>query len=145
MSDYQFRREDTGEVVSVSFERMMEASDGFLEIEPGVFAKRINRPSSRATAGERGRTEIISDALGFPQQQLESMEEHRQLHNHTDVEFVRDPDVPEFIRVKCGSEKAKRRYMESRGFTDRNSRNGSGQVLSAKMLEDAKEIVTRER
>ncbi|MEO1615054.1 MAG: hypothetical protein AAFV88_04340 [Planctomycetota bacterium] len=145
MTQYQFRREDTGEVIDVDFATMMEAKDGFLEIEPGVFAKRINRHSVKRSVGERGRTEIVSDALGFPRQQMAEMEDHRQLHNHTDIEFVPDPEVPEFIQVKCGSEKAKHRYMESRGFTDQNSRNGSGQVLSPNMLEHAREIVNRER
>lgn len=140
---YEFRREDNGEVVSVDFMTMMEASNGMLEVEPGIFAKRINRPSSRKTAGERGRTEIVSDALGFTEKQFDEMEAHRQRHGFTDIEFRRDPDVPQFFQVCCGSEKAKRRYMKSREFSDRNSRNGGGQPLSPKDLEDAKQLVSR--
>lgn len=140
---YEFRREDTGDLVSVDFETMMSAQDGLIEIEPGVWAKRINRPSSRMTAGEQCQTRIVSDAMGFTCHQLQEMEADRKANGFKDIEFVASPETPEFFQVHCGSEQAKRRYMQHRGFTDRNSRNGAGNVLDARMLEQAKELVSR--
>jgi hypothetical protein len=141
---YCFQREDTGEVIEVDFVTMMESKDGFLEVEPGVFAKRIGRESKRTrTKAVAGRTTIVSDALGFGQHQLSEMESDRQLHGFSDIEFKPDPHTPQFFQVHCGSEAAKKRYMRHRGFTDRNSRNGGGQVLSPDMIEQAKAIVDR--
>jgi len=142
---YKFRREDTGEVMSVSFETMMEAKDGMIEVEPGIFAKRIDRPTMKASVGEPGEAVIISDALGFGQQQLAEMRDHNERHNIQGVDFVRDPQTPEFIQVHCSSEKAKQNYMKSRGFTDRNSRNGGGFVLTDKDFDDAIELLSRDQ
>lgn len=141
---YSFRREDNGEIVEVDFLAMMEAKDGFLEVEPGVMARRVGRPTERrVTAQVAERKKIVSDAMGFGQHQLAEMEADRAKNGFTDVEFVPDPEIPQFFQVHCGSEKAKRRYMEHRQFTDRNSRNGGGQPLSQKDLEDAKELLLR--
>ena len=142
---YEFRRDDTGDIVSVDFETMMNAENGMLEIEPGVWAKRVNRPSSRMSAGERERTRIVSDAMGFTCHQFQEMEADRTANGFTDIEFIPSPETPEFYQVHCGSEQAKRRYMEHRGFTDRNSRNGAGNILDARMIDQAKELVSRNR
>ena len=143
MTKYEFRREDTDEIVEVDFADMMSATDGFLEIEPGVWAKRINRPTVKKLEQREQRTAIVSDALGFGVGQLEEMEADRKAHGHHGIEFRPDPDVPEFIQVHCGSERAKSRYMEHRKFTDQNSRNGSGNILSERLIEDAIELVMR--
>ena len=142
---YPFRRDDTGEVVEVDFLMMMEAKDGLLEIEPGVWARRINRPTMKASVGEKGQAVIISDALGFGQQQFDEMEAHRKREGHVGVEFVRDPETPQFFQVHCSSEKAKQEYMKSRNFHDRNSRNGGGFILSEKDFADAKDLLTRDQ
>lgn len=77
---------------------------------------------------------IISDALGFTEGQLAQFEADRIKHGFSDVEFVRDPQVPEFYQVKMGSEETKSRYMKHRGYHDRNSLNGGGAHLTPELL-----------
>lgn len=84
---------------------------------------------------------IISDSLGFCEHQYEEMEVHRVKNGHTDIEFVRDPKVPEFIQVKCGSEEAKRRYMKTRGFSDNNTRNGSKAMFNEDIMREAERMM----
>lgn len=145
MSNKPQYKTDDGEVIEVSEEVAFEAGS-FLELPDGRLARRFNRPSSKMTAGKIGeRKTIVSDAMGFGQHQLAEMEADRKAHNFTDIEFVPDPEIPQFIQVHCGSEKAKRKYMEHRQFTDRNSSNGAGRILSPQMFEEAKELVARDR
>ncbi len=139
---YQFKRDDTGEIFEATFEQMMGATDGLLEIEPGVWAKRVNRKAVKSKP-VRVAAPIISDSMGFGIGQLAEMEAHRKASGVRGIEFKPDPAVPEFIQVHCTTERAKQRYMESRQFTDRNTSNGSGCVLSPKMLQDAKELALR--
>jgi hypothetical protein len=138
-------RTDDGEVVEVDFATAMECG-AFYELPDGRLAKRINRPSmkKRATPVAGTTRPIVSDAMGFADHQLAEMEADRQRHSFTDIEFRPDPDEPRFYQVHCGSEDAKRRYMEHRGFTDRNSSNGSGAMLDPTLLEKSKAIVLRE-
>jgi hypothetical protein len=143
LTKYEFRREDNDEIVEVDFTDMMSAKDGFLEIEPGVWAKRINRTSVKKQDRREERKEIVSDALGFGVGQLAEMEADRKANGHYGIEFRPDPDVPEFIQVHCCSERSKNRYMEHRNFSDQNSRNGSGNILSERLIEDAKELIMR--
>ena len=143
MTTYQFRREDNDEIIEVDFDTMMSAADGFLEVEPGVWAKRINRKSLPKKAVVNANPAIVSDAMGFGIGQLAEMEADRKAHGIRGIEFKPDPDVPQFIQVHCASERAKKRYMEHRMFTDQNNRNGSGNVLSPRLMEDAKELAMR--
>ncbi len=144
---YQFRREDTGEIIEVGFLEAMNAKDGFLEID-GVLARRVNVGDIRSKTehcetGVKPERRIVSDALGFPEQSLSDMESDRQKHNLTGVEFVRDPGCKEFIQVHFASEAAKKRYMKHRGYSDQNSKNGSAVAVSASQIEQAKELVQR--
>lgn len=84
---------------------------------------------------------IVSDACGFIQQQLGDFEVDRVKNGFTGIEFVRDKDVPEFIQVKCSSQKEFDRYMKHRGLHDRNSRNGSAAGITQKEMDEAERLV----
>lgn len=142
---YQFRREDNGEIIEVGFLEAMNAKDGFLEIN-GILARRINIGDIRTKTtcdSDKPQRAIVSDALGFPEQSLAQFEQDRQANNLTGVEFARDPSCKEFVQVKFASELAKKRYMQYRGYTDQNSKNGSAVVVSASQIEQAKALVNR--
>ena len=132
---YQFKTDD-GEVVSVSFEEMMEAEDGFLKLPDGRWARRINRPSSKTVIKcEEGQPpKIVSDTLGFPIHQLEEMREHLKGSGLGGINFRPDPRVKEFVQVECDSERAKMAYAKSRGFFDQNN-NTVGSAISPEILE----------
>jgi len=87
-NEYQFEIEPgqsgAGEIVSVDFETMMNAKDGFLVLSDGRSAKRVNRPSSRQRTTKENSQEvsssgpkIVSDAMGFTDNQLSEMENDR--------------------------------------------------------------------
>ncbi|MEM6363293.1 MAG: hypothetical protein AAF745_02620 [Planctomycetota bacterium] len=138
-------RTDDGEIVEVDEATAFECG-AFYELPDGRLARRCNRPSERRTTkGPRGQTAIVSDSLGFTDNELEKMLAQKEARpdDHVGIEFVQDPTEPRFYQVHCSSEKAKRRYMNFRQFNDHNSRNGSGGIINAQMLDDAKELVER--
>lgn len=144
---YQFRIEEgqagAGDIVSVEFDVMMNARDGFLTLEDGRTARRVTSPSSKsATAPVVGATpQIVSDALGFTDNQLAEMEQDRRANGFNGIEFRQDPMEPRFFQVVCSSERAKAEYMRHRGFTDQNSTNGSAAGFDANQLEGARRMV----
>lgn len=143
MSNYPFRTDD-GKIHRVDFDTMMNAKDGILTLPNGKLARRVHdTPPPKLSKRLEERPEIVSDALGFPQQQLADMQEHLRTSGCRGIEFQRDPSVPEFIQVKAGSQKEFHRYMRARGFHDQNSRNGSGAMLTQKDFEDARELALR--
>lgn len=150
MSTYQFRVDDgqpgAGEIVEVDFETMMNAEFGFLTLPDGRSARRINRPSEKkSTKKEKGvGPPIVSDAMGFTDNQLAQMETDRKANGFHGVEFRPDPMEPRFMQVHCSSERVKAAYMKHRGFTDQNSRNGSGAMLSPGLFEAARRRVIEE-
>lgn len=145
MSDKAQYKTDDGEIIEVTAEEAFEAGT-FLELPDGRLARRVNRPSmkKKSLSGAVGQAPIISDAMGFTDNQFAEMEADRQLHGFHDIEFKQDPLEPRFFQVHCGSEKAKRRYMEHRGFTDRNNSNGSAAMSSPEHFDKAREIIERE-
>lgn len=152
---YSFRIEEgqrgAGKIVTVSFERMMEAAHGFLTLPDGRTAKRIFPAGSKSVAkadpgaAPKIAPKIVSDAMGFPVSAIKDFEADRVANGHTGIEFRPDPDVPEFVQVHCSSQAAKDRYMKHRSMHDRNSRNGSAAVLSDELMKQAKELVSRQR
>lgn len=147
MSKYQYQTDD-GEIIDVDFATAVE-SGAFLKLEDGRLAKRINRPSVKKT--DRGPklavlAPIVSDAMGFTDNQLAEMRADAEANPqaHRGIEFVQDPTEPRFYQVHCASEEAKRRYMKHRRFSDRNSRNGGGRILSPEQLENAKALILRQ-
>lgn len=145
VSKYQYKTDD-GEIHEVDFGTAVDAG-AFLELSDGRIARRINRPSmKKRTKSVPGSAPIISDALGFTDNQLGEMRANAEAFpaEHRGIEFVQDPTEPRFYQVHCSSEKAKQRYMKHRKFTDRNSRNGAGNILSPEAFEKARAMVQRE-
>jgi len=147
---YQFRREDTGEVVEVDFATMMEQDvTGCIVLADGARAKRVRDQQSEV----RGKTEEAgmartcfsppSDALGFPSYQLEAMREDARRHGFTGVEFVPDQRLPEmFVQVKIDGPDERRRYIAHRGYAEMNP-TGGGAALTAGQFERVAEMVRR--
>lgn len=153
---YEFQIEEgqqgAGDTVSVDFEAMMNAKDGFLTLPDGRTAKRVNRPSEKKRTGDDSKKssgleissagpEIVSDALGFTDNQLADMERDRVANGFHGVEFRPDPTEPRFMQVVCSSERVKSAYMRHRGFFDQNSKNGSGNIIDASQLDAARQMV----
>lgn len=143
---YKFRREDTGEVVEVPWDVMMtQDAAGYIEID-GVPAKRCwhleEHETKRAAQPPKQLGQpIVSDTLGFGQCCLADMEKDRQDHCFSGVEFIRDPDVPEFYRVKCSSRREYDRYVKHRGYV--NATGVGGLRLTQEELDRAAELATR--
>lgn len=82
---------------------------------------------------------IVSDALGFSEQQFNDFEADRVKNGHVGIEFVRDKDVPQFFQVKCSSREAWAKYVKHRGMYDRNSRNGGSFTIDDKEFDRLKQ------
>lgn len=147
---YLFRRDDSGEIVEVDFRTMMEQDRaGYIVLPDGVHAKRclhleLERDGRRVRPPvDRSPLErpMVSDVLGFPEEFLAEFEEDRQKNGFTDVEFVHDQDVPEFMNVKCQSRAAFNRYVKHRGMYNRTGIGGLR--LTEGDLARAAEMVSR--
>jgi len=147
MSRYVFRREDDGKLVRVGFEQMMKQdAAGYITLPDGVQARRClhleghEKPEPGKCETDSTLRPIVSDALGFGEHQLADFEADRQKHGFGGVEFVRDPDVPQFIQVKCQSRREHARYVKHRGMVNR-SQHGGGVFLTQDDLDRAKQFV----
>lgn len=145
MSKYQYQTDDD-EILDVDFGTAMDAGE-YLWLPDGRLAKRINRPSmkKKTSKAERGSAPIVSDSMGFTDNQLAQKRAEAAAHpnEHRGIEFVKDPLQPRFYQVHCSSEGAKKRYMGFRQFHDHNSLNGAGGILSPEIFEKACAIVQR--
>lgn len=139
---YPFR-DDDGKIHNLSFEQMMDSKDGFYEMEDGTILRRVHGNTVRHSSSTKERTEIVSDSLGFSHLQLNEMRTHLKQSGIKGVEFVKDKTESTFMQVKCDSPRVFQKYMESRGFHDHNSKNGSGAMLSETDIANAKELVLR--
>tara|TARA_Y100000389_G_scaffold92595_1_gene89339 strand:- start:4424 stop:4858 length:435 start_codon:yes stop_codon:yes gene_type:complete len=139
---YPFR-DDDGNIHNLSFEQMMDSKDGFYEMEDGTILRRVHGNTVRHSSSTKERTEIVSDALGFSHLQLNEMRTHLKQSGIKGVEFVKDKTESTFMQVKCDSPRVFQKYMESRGFNDHNSKNGSGAMLSETDIANARELVLR--
>lgn len=150
---YIYRREDTGELIEVGFDQMMEQKDGYITLHDGVLARRcvglevakyggVEAAKYEAALGGKA-APIVSDALGFPYQQLQDFEADRVKHGFTGVEFTKDPHVPEFYQVRISSQAEWARYIAHRGMTDRNGANGGGATLTPDQFQRTTEMVER--
>lgn len=139
---YPFR-DDDGNIHNLDFEQMMESKDGFYEMEDGTVLRRVHGNTVRHSSSPKERTEIVSDALGFSHLQLNEMRAHLKQSGCRGVEFIKDKTESTFMQVKCDSPRVLQKYMESRGFHDHNSKNGSGAMLSETDIANAKELVLR--
>jgi hypothetical protein len=139
---YKFRREDTGEVVEVDYATMIQHSHGWITLPDGVTAKRVREDAPRTVRTKivtMGSRPIVSWNMGFGQHMLDHFEADRVAHGYSDVEFVRDPDVPQYFNVKCESRDAFNRYAKHRNLVNKS---GIGGVrLSAEELARAEEMM----
>lgn len=145
-SAYRFMRQDTGEIVSVTFDDMIRQDEmGYITLPDGVKARRVYRDSDTVSRPDRVRVDHRpippSDAMGFSEHQLAEFEFDRQQNHFSGVEFVRDPTCPTFYQVKCSSRKEWERYVKHRGLVVKNKTVGAALTPSA--LERAAEMVSR--
>lgn len=142
---YEFRREDTGKIISVNFETMMtQDAAGYISLTRSgkeIIAKRVNRSTEKKQPEKvesSGVFHQVSDALGFTEHEFTKFEEDRKKNGFSGVEFTRDPDVPSFFQARFSSRKEWDRYVKHRGSIDMNGINGGSAALSEKDFEDAK-------
>ena len=135
--------DDDGKIHKLSFEQMMEATDGFYQLDDGTWLRRVRDATVSTTTVMNHRAEIVSDSLGFIEDNLPAMQKHLNQSGIKGVEFVRDKTEPKFYQVKCSGPQALSRYMKSRNMRDYNSKNGSGAMLTELDLANAKELVLR--
>lgn len=79
-------------------------------------------------------------SLGFLKSQLPAMEEDRK-RNGLRVEFFEDPAHKSFMGVRANTPEEMQRYIEHRGFYDKNSRNGSSAMVTEESIEQARQAV----
>lgn len=144
---YFFEREDTGEIVEVSWEVMMDQDvTGRIEID-GASARRRRdleqtpKPERRVTEKAPLQRDLVSDTLGFGETAFNDFEADRVAHGFHGVEFTRDPDVPQFYQVRFRSTRDRDRYIKHRGFVNRTGLGGVR--FTEEELERAEELVSR--
>lgn len=117
---------------------------GYVTLEDGTKARRVPSgagDSLSATAPVASGREIVSDSLGFCENQFRDFEEDRVKNGFVGVRFERDPAVPQFFRVHCSSRATWDRYVTHRGMFDRNKHSGA--TISAEELDRAKAQAVR--
>ena len=137
--------DDDGNVHNLAFEQMIEAKDGFYQLEDGTWLRRVRGDNVRVSKKVAERKEIISDAMGFTERQLPDMQKHLKESGVRGVEFIRDKTEPRFFQVKCDSPRVLNKYLKARRMADYNSKNGSGAMLTERDFENAKELVLRKQ
>lgn len=140
-------RDDDGNIVYVDFDTMMEMdAQGFLMIGKTLCrrARDLEPKTTRRQSLPNATVARVSDSLGFIDEGLDDMRAHLKESGVHGVEFKPDPQCEGFQQVHFSSEKAHQDYVASRGCYDKNSKNGSGAILSSLDLENAKELVKRE-
>lgn len=141
---YPFRGEG-GEVVWVDFETMMQSSGSFLEMDGKTYKRAYDLEEKPVPRSDKliERASGLSDSMGFTKKILKDRVEHLKQSGVRGIEFKEDPHVPGFYQVQYDSERSKLAYARSLGMADRNSRNGSGAMLSPEQLDKAKELLLR--
>lgn len=142
---YPYRGED-GKLIWVGFQTMMKAG-AFLERRGKTYRRAYDLERTIAKRSERliERTSGLSDSMGFTKKGLEDRVKHLKKSGVRGIEFKEDPHVPGFYQVQYDSERSKMAYAKSLDMSDRNSKNGSGAMLSQDQLDSAKELLLRER
>jgi len=148
-NSYAFEREDNGKIIWVNWTTMIEQDvAGYIKLPDGVMARR--RQDLEAKPARKKPREartvpmpVISDTLGFPVQAFRDREAQRLAWGCTDIEFRRDPKVPEFYQVHCASERARDAYAKRRNLVNRTGSLGGGPMLSQEDLDRAAQLVSR--
>ena len=137
---YKFRREDDDQIVEVDFATAMNQVGGMITLPDGVTARRCVYLEEQPERGERHKkvqAEVVSDTLGVSVDHVAAYRANAEQYGQR-VEFVPDPTCEHWCKAKFPSWQDRDRYMQFRGMTDKNSRNGSGAVLSPAQFEQAK-------
>ena len=145
---YPFRREDNGEIVSVSFLEMMEMDGGFITLPDGVLARRVYDEEASEPAEKRlvqdawGGKEHASDSMGFPKHQLAEMRADLERSGCTGITFREEPDTG-FVQVLSNSPGQKAKYAAHRQMPNQSGKLRDSVMLSERDLQRAEEIVSR--
>ncbi|MEM9354594.1 MAG: hypothetical protein AAGB04_00130 [Pseudomonadota bacterium] len=125
----------------VDFETMMgQSSAGFITVVIDGQSVEARRAPEKPTVKKDIREDrpdgfsVVSDALGFTEDQFTQFEADRVRHGFTSVSFQRDRDVPEFFQVKFESKRDWERYIKHRGMADRNSGLSPNTVTPRELL-----------
>jgi len=144
--NYTFRREDTGELITVDFSAMMEMDvTGTIVLDNGVNARRVR---DAAAAGESADKRLpvnpvhISEAMGVASQAVGKFQQDAIDNGFTGVEFVQDPSCEWFYNVRFSSASERERYEKHRHMA--NHTNGTGSCLDATQLEDAEKKIVEQ-
>lgn len=148
MDTYPFRREDSGEIVQLTFEQMMDMDvAGYVTLPDGTAARRVRDGSGNFR--QRGEAVKLvdgrpwySDSLGFGDHCLDEMIDDRNRHGFKGVDFVPDPDCEGFVQVRIDSPAERRRYLKHRGMIDANG-SKMGVAVTAAELAQAEQTVRR--
>ncbi len=141
---YPFR-DDDGNIIYVDFDTMMGMDGmGFLKIG-GTMTRRARDLEDKpvTTQGEvNHQVDHVSDSLGFTKSCLKGMIGQLETSGVKGIEFVEDPDVPNFYQVHASSKEAKLKYAKSRQFRDQTATDLA--VLGPYDLKCAQEMVQRQ-
>jgi hypothetical protein len=145
---YLFKRDDDGTDLYVGFETMMEM-DATGKITTTVDGQEVTatrvRQSSKAMPVERPTVppKTVSYNLGITGHQLQEELARNEIHNIRGVEFIPDPEVPQFCNAHFDSPESMRAYTKHLGLVDKNSRNGGHNGMSQAEFDEAEEMVLR--
>jgi hypothetical protein len=118
---YLYRRVDNGDLVKVemTFGELLERQQyGFIVLDDGLVAKRVIKEQPQPPAFQRkgiARWPLYSQAAGCLPKQVKSFREQAQKEGLTGVDFC--PKTGDAIFESKGQ---RRKYLEARGFFDRN-------------------------
>lgn len=135
---YKFVSED-GTLATVTFDVMMSAKDGILELDGKLWRRVHDRKEStgifkRSDPVLPVNPKTVSSALGCIDDAVDGWREDARLHNFK-VDFVKDDLEPRFYNAHFDSEKERFRYLKHRQFYDKNPHSGS--ALCPALLEQA--------
>ena len=124
---YKFLSED-GVAVTVTFDTMMSAKDGILELDGKLYRRLHDRRGSTGIFKNPPvlpvNPKTVSSALGCIDAAVDDWREDARLHNFK-VDFVKDDSEPRFYNAHFDSEKERFRYLKHRQFYDKNPQSGS--------------------
>lgn len=143
---YLFRREDSGELIEVSFIEMMAMDAmGCVTLPDGVTARRVRCASLKSVKHKPPQAATLNrrSTFGFLAKQLPEFQQHLKDSGVKGVEFVKDRDVPGYMQVEYASEKAREDYAKAKGEEDYNGRNGAGAMFPDGHFDKVRELLER--
>jgi hypothetical protein len=150
---YYFRREDNGEVVEGTYGDCLNMDVmGYITLDDGVQARRCNRPSmhykGEVPAGASKFEHVSSLTFACIPQAVEDFANDAKRNGfHIDWKpDYKSADADGTINSYNAHIPLNEleRYRKHRGVHDRNSKNGSGAMLSPEHFEQAKQLLERQ-